>query len=77
MPLYKATSPGFWAGVYRDPNGKHPTVETAKPLSKKELPSWLEPVSKTVAKKAETKKIEEPPSFIDANEDTDAGVETL
>ena len=77
MPLYRATKPGYWGGIYRDPDGKHPTVETAKPISKKDLPSWLEPVSAAASKKAETAKIDNPPSFIDPSEDDDAGVETL
>lgn len=77
MPLYRATSPGFWGGVYRDPNGKNPMVETAKPIAKKDMPSWLEPVSAAKAKKAEADKIENPPSFIDPSDDNDAGVETL
>ena len=77
MPLYRATSPGFWAGTLRSPNGKHPLVETAKPISKKDLPSWLEPVSAAESKQAETARINNPPSFIDAGDDTDAGIETL
>lgn len=77
MPLYRATSPGFWGGIYRDPNGKHPLVETAKPIAKKDMPSWLEPVSANESKQAESKRIDNPPSFIDPGEDDDAGIETL
>ncbi len=77
MSLYRATSPGFWGGIYRDPEGKHPMVETAKPIPKNNMPSWLEPVSAAASKKAESARIDSPPSFIDPGEDNDAGVETL
>lgn len=77
MPLYNVIAPGFWGGIYRNPNGRHSVVETAKPIAKKDMPSWLEPVSNVESKKAESKRIDNPPSFISADEDNDAGIETL
>lgn len=77
MPLYRVTKTGFWGGILRTPGGRHGVVETAKPIPKKELPSWMEPMSKADNKKAEDKKIENPPSFIDEKENDDAGLETL
>lgn len=82
MPEYKVLSPGFWGGTYRTPGGRHDPVVTASPIAKKDLPSWLEPITgpapakRAAAKKtAAAKKEQETEAKLDFTGDDD--VETL
>jgi len=77
MPIYDVTAPGFWGGVHRTPNGKNNTVVTAKPIPKDKVPAWLKPASKAKSAKAESAKIDNPPSFVDDDDDNKGGLETL
>lgn len=79
MPKYKVLKPGFFGGIFREPGGRHDPVVTAKPIPKKEQPSWLELMKASAKKKDDvTTPNDTPDSFMgDKADDDDAGVETL
>ena len=81
MPKYRVLEAGFYADIYRTPGGRHDPVVTAKPIAKKDLPSWLEPIEETrtkpAAKKAAAKKAEKTEQALDFIGEENDGVETL
>ena len=44
MPSYKVLEPGFFGGRLYDPNGKRAVLTVDKAFSKKNMPSWVEPL---------------------------------
>lgn len=75
--LYKVIARGFYGGKLYDPDGKRPVLDVPKSFKKGELPSWLAEMPKVASRKAEAKKIDSPPSFIDPVEDDESGLEVL
>jgi len=82
MPQYKVKEPGFFGGILRTPGGRHDPVVTAAPITKKDLPEWLEEIVPETSpnKKAATvtKPNEKVSDFMgDTKKDDDSGLETL
>lgn len=47
MPSYRVKEKGFFDGRIYDPNGKRPVLVVDKPFTKKNMPSWVEPIKET------------------------------
>jgi hypothetical protein len=51
MPSYKVVKPGFYDGVYHDPEGKYNTLSVPKPFDP--VPKWLTPIPEVKQSRAE------------------------
>lgn len=73
---YKVIAPGFFNGKLYSPDGPRAELVTDKPFTKKNMPSWVEPVKATHTKNTKAADIPNPTnmSFLDTASD---GVETL
>ena len=49
MPSYRVKEKGFFDGKMFDPEGKRPILTVDKPFTKKNMPSWVEPIKETAA----------------------------